>query len=285
MSAKKLTTPDIQKFKESGERLVMSTAYDYHSARIADEAGVDSILVGDSMGMTIMGYDSTIPVTMEDMLFATKIVSRAAKRAYVVADLPFMSYQIGRKDAMVNATRLIKEGGAQAVKLEGATRMTLGIINRLSEAGIPVVGHLGLTPQQIINLGAYSVQGKSSESAQALIDDALAVEAAGAIAIVFELIPAELAEIITEKLRIPSIGIGAGLQCDGEVQVFHDILGFGTFKPRHAKRFVNAEELLSSGMKAFVDEVKSGAFPSEDQASHLDPAVVEVLKSNLDDEG
>lgn len=280
MTIKKLTTPDIQKFKDRGERLVMCTAYDFHTARLADEAGVDSLLIGDSMGMTIMGYESTIPVTMEDILFATKIVSLNAKRAYVVADLPFMSYQITRKEALSNAARLIKEGGAQAVKLEGATRSTLGIVSRLTEAGIPVVGHLGLTPQQIINLGSYSIQGKSEEAASALIADALALEEAGAIAIVFELIPAELAQIITAKLRIPTIGIGAGPHCDGEVQVIHDLLGFGTFKPRHSAQYADAEGIFSAGLSSFVAEVKAGSFPTEAQTSHLDAEVLAVLNED-----
>lgn len=279
MSLKKVTAPDFQKLKDAEERIVMCTAYDFHSARLADEAGVDTLLVGDSMGMTIMGYDSTIPVTMEDILFATRIVSRAAKRAFVVADLPFMSYHISSKHAMENAARLIQEGGAQAVKLEGATKRTLKVIKRLSEDGIPVVGHLGLTPQQITALGGYSVQGKSVEAAEKLIADALEVERMGAIAVVLELIPAELAEIITQRLSIPTIGIGAGINCSGEVQVFHDIMGFGSFRPRHARAFVDAEALLSEGLKTFVAEVKEGAFPTEGQTAHIDPEVLEVLKA------
>lgn len=278
MSLKKVTAPDFQKLKDAGERIVMCTAYDYHSARLADEAGVDTLLVGDSMGMTIMGYDSTIPVTMEDILFATRIVSRAAKRAFVVADLPFMSYHISSKHAIENAARLIQEGGAQAVKLEGATKRTLKVIKRLSEDGIPVVSHLGLTPQQITALGGYSVQGKSAEAAEKLIEDALEVERMGAIAVVLELIPAELAEIITQKLSIPTIGIGAGINCSGEVQVFHDIMGFGSFRPRHARAFVDAETLLSEGLKTFVAEVKERAFPTEGQTAHMDEEVLKVLK-------
>lgn len=277
-SIRRITAPQITGMKAKSEKIVMCTAYDYHSARLADEAGVDTILVGDSMGMTIMGYDSTLPVTMDDILFASRIVARSTKRAFIVADMPFMSYQVSYAKALKNAGKLIKKGGAQAVKLEGATESTLAAIKGCTEAGIPVVAHLGLTPQMINNMGSYKVQGKSKEAASELLNQALAVQEAGAIAVVLEVIPQELAALITKNLDIPTIGIGAGPDCDGEVQVFHDILGFGTFKPRHANKFADAEELLSGALKDYVVAVKEGRFPTAENTSSLDPEVLEEIK-------
>jgi 3-methyl-2-oxobutanoate hydroxymethyltransferase len=234
----RLTVEEIQAKKAAAEKIVMLTAYDFPSARIAEEGGVDIILVGDSLGMVVLGYESTLPVTMEDMIHHTKAVVRGSERALVVTDLPFMSYQTSIEDALRNAGRLLQEGGCQAVKLEGGVHMA-ETVRRLVQVGIPVVGHIGLTPQSINQLSGYKVQGRTPEAAERLVEDAVALQQAGAFCIVLETIPAPLAELISSRLRIPTVGIGAGAGCDGQVQVWHDLHSYATtFLPRHIPRHV-----------------------------------------------
>jgi 3-methyl-2-oxobutanoate hydroxymethyltransferase len=248
----------------------MLTSFDYHSARLAELSGVDSILVGDSLGMTVLGESSTLPVTMDDMVRATRAVSRAVSHVLVVADMPFMSYQAEFAEGMRNAARLLAEGGAQAVKLEGATDDTLTLVEGLVSAGVPVMGHLGLTPQSVNVLGGYKTQGKKPAAAAQLMAEAVALEEAGAFAVVLECVPAELAERISGLLAIPTIGIGAGVGCDGHVQVFHDILGLGEFMPRHAKRFAHLAEDIEHAISAYASEVRGRTFPGDDQSTHIE---------------
>ena len=262
------TVNDFARMKREHEPITMCTAYDFHSARLVDEAGIDSILVGDSLGMTMLRYDSTVPVTMDEMVFFTSIVTRSTQHAFVVADMPFMSYHISLKDALKNARRLVQDAGAQAVKIEGATPLTLSIIEALAAAGVPVVAHLGLTPQSINTLGGYKTQGRGDEAAQRLKDEAAAVEKAGACAVVLECIPVELAEEITATSGIPTIGIGAGAVCDGQVQVYHDLLGFGTFKPKHARHYAQAEQVFHEALLAYNADVKGREFPTEEETTH-----------------
>ena len=270
----RVTIRDIREMKRQGKKIPMVTAYDYTSARIVEEAGVPLILVGDSLGQVILGYDSTVPVTMEDMLHHTKAVVRSTSRALVVADLPFMSYQVDRQQAMRNAGRMLQEAGAQAVKLEGGTRVA-STVRRIVEAGIPVMGHIGLTPQSVNQIGGYRVQGKTSREAARLLEDALDLEAVGAFAIVLELVPAPLASLITQQLRVPTIGIGAGAGCDGQVQVFHDMVGLTTeFRPRHAKRYAEAADAMRGAVERYVDEVQSEAFPTSQHSSTMDESLL-----------
>ena len=276
----RVTTTRLAELKAAGERIVMITAYDAPGARLADAAGVDSILVGDSLGMTVLGYDSTLPVTMDDMVRATAAVSRGTSRALVVADLPFLSYQVSVEDAVRNAGRLLAEGGAQAVKLEGGSEVA-DLVGILVDAGIPVVGHVGLTPQSVNVFGGYKTQGRSTEAALDLVEDCRALEAAGACAVVLELVPAELAELVSEEIAIPTIGIGAGAGCDGQVQVFHDILGLGTFTPKHAKRYAEVGSAITKAVAAYAADVRSAAFPGEAHFSHLDAEVVAELERLL----
>lgn len=265
----RMTAPALRALKESGRPIVMLTAYDYHSARLTEAAGVDAILVGDSLGMTVLGEASTLPVTMDDMVRATRAVSRAVSRVLVVADMPFMSYQPDYAEGMRNAARFIAEGGAQAVKLEGATDDTLILVEGLVAAGVPVMGHLGLTPQSVNVLGGYRTQGKDASAAAKLIADAVALQEAGAFAIVLECIPLELAQRISAILDIPTIGIGAGAGCDGQVQVFHDLLGIGDFLPKHARRFANLGEAITNAVSMYADEVRGRTFPTPENSSHI----------------
>jgi 3-methyl-2-oxobutanoate hydroxymethyltransferase len=272
-----VTTSTFRARKDSAQRIVMVTAYDVSAARLVDAAGVDAILVGDSLGMTTLGFDSTLPVTMDDMVRATSAVVRGTKRALVVSDLPFMSYQTSAEDGIRNAGRLMAEGGAGAVKLEGGTGVA-ETVRRITAAGIPVMGHVGLTPQSVHQLGGYRVQGKDVAAAERLLDDCLALQEAGAFAIVLECIPGELARMVSEELAIPTIGIGAGVGCDGEVQVFHDLLGLGgDFTPRHAHRYAELGEAVRDAVAAYAADVRSGAFPAEAQTTHMAPAVFERL--------
>jgi 3-methyl-2-oxobutanoate hydroxymethyltransferase len=248
----------------------MLTAYDYHSARLVESAGVDAILVGDSLGMTVLGESSTLPVTMDDMVRSTRAVSRAVSRVLVIADMPFMSYQADFAEGMRNAARLLAEGGAQAVKLEGASDDTLILVEGLVNAGIPVMGHIGLTPQSVHTLGGYRTQGRDAATAARLMADAVALQEAGAFSIVLECVPAELAERISGLLAIPTIGIGAGAGCDGQVQVFHDILGLGDFLPKHAKRFANLAEEIERAVSAYAGDVRERTFPAEENGTHID---------------
>ncbi len=274
----KNTVSTISEQKKSGDKITMLTAYDYSTAKLADESGVNTILVGDSLGMVMLGYEDTLSVTMEDMLHHTKAVTRGAENALVVADMPFMSYQTSVYDAVVNAGRLIKEGRAQAVKLEGGAAVAEQI-RAICDAQIPVVAHLGLTPQSVNAFGGFKVQGKTTERAKQLIEDAKIVEKAGAFAVVLECIPAPLAEKITESINIPTIGIGAGAGCDGQVLVYQDMLGmFGGFTPKFAKRYENVGEIMVNAFKKYIDEVKTGVFPTEEHSFKLSDAVKSELE-------
>lgn len=276
----RVTTATLRDMKAAGDPIVMVTAYDTPSARLAEEAGVDAILVGDSLGMTVLGYDSTLPVTLDDMLRHTAAVARGTSRALVIADMPFLTFQVSPKEAVRNAGRFLAEAGATAVKLEGGVSIA-PTVERLVAAGIPVMGHVGLTPQSVNVFGGYKVQGRETDSAIALVQDALALEAAGAFAVVLELVPAELAAMVSEELSIPTIGIGAGGGCDGQVQVFHDLLGLGRFVPKHAKRYAEVGDAIRSAIGAYAADVRSGAFPAEENLTHLDADVVGELETAL----
>lgn len=273
----KNTVVTFREAKEKGEKLTMLTAYDYSTARLIDEAGVNSILVGDSLGNVILGYEDTISVTMEDMIHHGAAVARGAKNALVVIDMPFMSYQTSVYDAVVNAGRLMKEGRAGAVKLEGGKEVCPQI-QAITAAGIPVVAHLGLTPQSINAFGGFKVQGKSEAAAKKLLEDAKAVEEAGAFAVVLECVPAKLAELITKELTIPTIGIGAGNVCDGQVLVYQDMLGmFSDFTPKFVKRFANVGEVMKEAFAAYCAEVQSGVFPAKENEYAMSDDVLEKL--------
>jgi 3-methyl-2-oxobutanoate hydroxymethyltransferase len=260
---KKVTILDLQKMKDTGEKITMLTAYDYPTARILDEAGVDILLIGDSVGNVMMGYENTLPVTVDDIIYHSKAVVKARKKALVVADMPFMSYQVCLEEAKINAGRMIQEGGAEAVKLEGGENME-AVIRALCDIDIPVMGHIGLTPQSLHRMGGYKVQGKEEGQRQKLLADALAVERAGAFSVVLEAIPAELAQEITQSLHIPTIGIGAGINCDGQVLVIHDVLGLsGSFRPKFVKQYVQLEPLIKKAVQEFVTEVKEKKFPTK----------------------
>ncbi|MBC6679528.1 3-methyl-2-oxobutanoate hydroxymethyltransferase [Zhenpiania hominis] len=273
----KNTTATFKKAKEEKQKITMLTAYDYSFAKLMDEAGINSILVGDSVGMVCLGYEDTLPVTMEDMIHHTKAVARGAKNALVVADMPFMSYQTSVYDAVVNAGRLIKEGGAQAVKLEGGFEVTEQI-KAIVDASIPVVAHIGLTPQSVNSFGGFKVQGKSEAAAQKLLDEARAVEKAGAFAVVMECVPAKLAAKITEELSIPTIGIGAGAGCDGQVLVYQDMLGlFSDFTPKFVKQFANVGEIVKGAFEGYIREVQEGTFPAQEHTFKIDDEVLDKL--------
>ena len=276
----RITIDHVKKLKAAGEKIVMLTAYDYPTARIVDEAGVPLILVGDSLGMVVLGYDTTAPVTMEDMLHHVKAVVRGSSRAMVITDMPFMSYQVNADEALRNAGRLIQEGGCQAVKLEGGERVAEAV-RRIVEAGIPVVGHLGLTPQSVNQLGGFRVQGKTPKAAVQLINDAKALQEAGAFCIVLESIPVYVAKVLTERIDVPTIGIGAGPDCDGQVQVVHDIIGlFDDFIPKHARRYANVAEMIAEAVRRYAADVKSGGFPAAKESYGANkPAPREVIAS------
>lgn len=274
----KNTAATLMSQKQSGEKITMLTAYDYTTACIADECGVNSILVGDSLGMVMLGYDTTLPVTMEDMIHHTKAVSRGAKNAFIVGDMLFMSYQTSVYDAVVNAGRLIKEGGAHAVKLEGGAAVCPQI-KAIVDSSIPVVAHLGLTPQSVNAFGGFKVQGKTYDKAKQIIDDALKIQEAGACAVVLECVPADLAAIITEKLTIPTIGIGAGAQCDGQVLVYQDMLGMTAgHTPKFAKLFADVGALMRDGFKTYISETQSGEFPAAEHTFKIDSEIIEKLR-------
>jgi 3-methyl-2-oxobutanoate hydroxymethyltransferase len=277
----KLTLPDIASRRARGERLVMVTAYDAPSARLADLAGVDMILVGDSAGTTVLGGSSTVPVTMDDMLTFTRGVMRGTRRAFVVADMPFGSYQISEETAVANAIRFVKEGGADAVKLEGAGR-TLTRIGGIVDAGIAVMGHIGLTPQSATKLGGYRAQGRTAAAAKRLVDEAIAIERAGCFAIVLEAIPAVVAERITEAVTIPTIGIGAGAACSGQVLVWHDLLGLTEGPaPRFVEAYANLATTIREALEAYARDVRRGAFPEARHTYGMPEAERERLDSNL----
>jgi 3-methyl-2-oxobutanoate hydroxymethyltransferase len=277
----RVTISDIKEMKTRGEKVPMITAYDYTSARIVDEVGVPIILVGDSLGQVILGYDSTLPVTMDEMIHHTKAVARGAKRALIVGDMPFMSYQASVSEALRNAGRFLQEGGAQTVKLEGGVAMA-NTVQRMVSRGIPVMGHIGLTPQSVHQLGGYKVQGKTLRAAVRLMEDARALEEAGAYALVLECVPAPLARLITQRVSIPTIGIGAGKECDGQVQVFHDMLGlFSEFVPKHAKRYANLGETIASAVAEYISEVKDQSFPGPEHSYDLKEEVLAELEAQV----
>lgn len=267
----RITPADIGKMKRRGERIPMLTAYDYLTARLIEAAGVPMILVGDSMGSTILGYDTTIPVTLDDIVHHTQAVVRGTQRTLIVADLPFMTYHISEEQALRSSGRLMQEGGAQAVKLEGGA-VVATTVRRIVECGIPVMGHLGLTPQSVYQLGGHRIQGRSEAAAQRLLEDARALEQAGAFAIVLELIPAPLAQTVTEALAIPTIGIGAGPQCDGQVQVITDLLGLDAeFLPRHARRYADLAATIREAVTGYASDVRQGTFPGPAESFGLEP--------------
>lgn len=273
----KNTSVTFKDSKKNGEKLTMLTAYDYTTAKLLDESGVDSILVGDSLGMVVLGYDDTLSVTMEDMIHHSAAVARGAKNALVITDMPFMSYQSSVYDAVVNAGRLVKEGKAQAVKLEGGIEFCEHI-KAIVKASIPVCAHIGLTPQSINAFGGFKVQGKGKQEAQRLLDEARAVEEAGAFAVVLECVPAKLAKKISESISIPTIGIGAGAGCDGQVLVYQDMLAmYSDFKPKFVKQYAQIGCVMKDAFRQYIDEVKSGAFPSEEHTFKIDDDIIENL--------
>ena len=273
----RMTARRIRSMKAKGQRIPVVTAYDYTMARLADRAGFPVVLVGDSLGMVCLGYDSTIPVTMDDMVRHTRAVVRGAQRPLVVVDMPFMSFQPSVEDALKNAGRLVQEGGAQSVKLEGAGP-TVEKVRRIVEAGIPVMGHLGLTPQSVHQFGGYRVQGRARREALRLLEDARALEDAGAYALVLELVPAPLARIISQKLSIPTIGIGAGPHCDGQVQVIHDILGlYDNFVPKHTRQYLNLSGTIAAALERYAQEVRDGVFPTAKESFDMDEALLQDL--------
>ena len=273
----RISISNVKAMKRRGEAIVMVTAYDYPSAQLVDEAGVTMILVGDTLGMVVLGYDTTLPVTMEDMLHHVKPVVRGSGRAMIIADMPFMSYQTGPEEALRNAGRFLQEGGAQAVKLEGGVAVA-ETVRRLVDAGIPVMGHLGLTPQSLHQLGGYKVQGKTPKAAARLIDDALALEEAGAFSVVLETIPSPLAQLISERLRVPTIGIGAGPHCDGQVQVYHDLLGlFDAFVPKHTRQYAQLGDTIRDAIAAYARDVRERRFPTDEQSFTMDESALAEL--------
>lgn len=273
----RLTIRHIREMKRKGERIAMLTAYDYTSARLVEAAGIPLILVGDSLGMVILGYDSTVPVTLEDMIHHTRAVVRGTSTSLVVADLPFMTYTISPEQALENAARLMQEGGAQAVKIEGGQYIA-PTVKRLTTCGIPVMGHLGLTPQAVHQLSGYRVQGRTTEIAQQLVDDAQALQEAGAFGIVLELVPTPLAGLISRGLQIPTIGIGAGHACDGQVQVLHDLLGlYEDFVPKHAQPYAQLGATIRTALSQYVADIQHGLFPTAEHSFDMDETVLETV--------
>lgn len=276
-SSRKVTVPDLRAARTSGRRIVMLTAYDYPTARILEDAGVDILLVGDSLGNNVLGYESTLPVTMDEMLHHTRAVTRAARRALVVGDMPYLSFQTGRRDAIRNAGRFLKEGGAAAVKIEGGRRRA-SLVKALLDAEIPVMGHIGLTPQSVHLMGGYRVQGRKIDQARALVEDAAALEEAGAFALVLEGMPESVGRAVTEAVSIPTIGIGAGRYCDGQVLVFHDLVGLGeATPPRFVRRYANIGQEIASAVRRFIGDVRDGSFPSDAEV-YTAPAIVEPAR-------
>ena len=273
----RVTIRDLSRMKRNGEKIPMITAYDYTSAQLVEQAGVPLILVGDSLGQVVLGYDSTVPVTMDEMVHHIKTVVRGTQRAHVVGDLPFLSYHADVPEAIRNAGRLLKEGGAQSVKLEGG-RTQAETVSRIVESGIPVMGHIGLTPQAVNQLGGYRVQGRSLKDAVRLMEDARALEEAGAYAIVLECVPAQLAQMITERVGVPTIGIGAGTGCDGQVQVFHDMMGlYQDFTPKHARQYAQLGQTIVEATRSYVQDVENEQFPDDSESFKLSESVLEAL--------
>lgn len=265
---RKMTVPEVRSKKEKGEKVVCLTAYDYCLARILDESGIDILLVGDSLGSVVQGHDNTLPVTVDDVIYHTKAVVRGRRRALVVSDMPFMTFQLGVDEAKRNAGRLVQEGGAESVKLEGGVTQA-ATIEGLVKMGVPVMGHVGLTPQSVHQFGGYRIQGRGEADARAILDDAMAVEQAGAFAVVLEGIPVQLAREITQRVSIPTIGIGAGMHCDGQILVVHDMLGlFDDFTPKFVKRYANLKETIGGAVRSYMEEVRTEAFPAEEHTFH-----------------
>ncbi len=263
MDRKKFTITDFREKKREGRKITMLTAYDYPTARIIDEAGIDSILIGDSLGMVVLGYDSTVPVTMDEMIHHSKAVRRGTKYAFLIGDMPFMSYQVSKEEAIRNAGRFMKEAGCDAVKLEGGYAVA-ETVEAIVDAGMPVLGHLGLTPQSVSKLGGFRVQGKDFASAKKMLEEALMLEKVGCFAIVLECVPDKLAKLISEELEIPTIGIGGGQYCDGQVLVTNDMLGlFDRFVPKFVKQYTKLSHIILEGVKKFKEEVEAGKFPDE----------------------
>jgi 3-methyl-2-oxobutanoate hydroxymethyltransferase len=274
----RVTPGQLRLMKERGEKIAMLTAYDYPTARMIDEAGVPMILVGDTLGMVVLGHESTIPVTLDDILRHTAAVRRGAKRALIVSDLPFMTYRISMEEALRNAARLVQEGGCHAVKLEGG-RPVAELVRRLVDCGIPVMGHLGFTPQSILQFGTAKVQGRAREAAAGLLRDAIALDQAGAFAVVLELVPTPLAGLISRRIAAPTIGIGAGPECDGQVQVISDILGlYPDFVPRHARLYAHVAETIRSVAGEYLHDVQQGMFPAAEHSSQMDAQLLEGLE-------
>jgi 3-methyl-2-oxobutanoate hydroxymethyltransferase len=276
----RMTIPALQAKKARGERIVALTAYDHPTARILDEAGVDLILVGDSLGMVVLGYDNTLPVTMEDMIHHTRPVVRAVRRALVIGDMPYFSFHRSLHDSLANAARFVKEAGAAGVKVEGATPFRLKLIEALVEAEIPVMGHVGLTPQSVNRLGGFKVQGGGRAEARRILQDAQNLEKAGVFSLVLESIPQELARLITERVSVPTIGIGAGPSCDGQILVFHDLVGFSQgYMPRFVKKYVDINPILGEAVRDYGRDVRSGKFPDDDHSYHLKKEELRTLVS------
>jgi 3-methyl-2-oxobutanoate hydroxymethyltransferase len=281
-TVRRLSVVDIAKLYADGTRIATITAYDFPTASLVDEAGIPLILVGDSLAQVLLGYDTTVRVTMEEMLHHTKAVVRGTKRALIVGDMPFLSYSTP-DEAVHNGGRFLREGGAQAVKVEGGVR-SARVIEALVKAGIPVMGHIGLTPQAINTIGKVRVQGKNKDQARSLLADALAVQEAGAFAIVLELVPGQLAQAITDRLKIPTIGIGAGAGCSGQIQVITDTLGWGDWTPKHARKYADLHGTILAAIKGYRSDVENGSFPGEAETVLMDPEVLdEVLGRSADD--
>ena len=278
----RMTVRDMQEMKDTNQRIPVLTAYDYAWAKLLETAGVRFMLVGDSLGQCVLGYETTVPVTMDDMLHHVRSVVRGTDFAHVIADMPFMSYQVDESDALRNAGRLLAEGGAQSVKLEGGRRVA-STVRRLTEAGVPVMGHIGLTPQSINQIGRPRVQGNSPEAASALVEDAVALQEAGAYSIVLESVPARLAKVITERLTIPTIGIGAGPHCDGQVQVSHDILGLLAVGihidhvPRHVRRYAQLSDTIISAVSQYAEDIREGRFPSDEESFKMKRGLLDEI--------
>jgi 3-methyl-2-oxobutanoate hydroxymethyltransferase len=266
----KITIPSLQNKKKQKEKITAITAYDFPVAKIVDECGIDIILVGDSLGMVVLGYENTIPVTMEEMIHHTKPVARASKNALVVGDMPYFSFHLSIDESVMNASRFLKEAGAKAVKIEGASRKRLKLIEALVEAEIPVMGHVGLTPQSIHHFGQFKVKGREVEEAKKIITDAINLEKSGVFSVVLECIPMEVGRIITEKLEVPTIGIGAGPYCDGQILVFHDLVGYSNgYLPKFVKKYADFHEIISRSVRSYIDDVKEGKFPNDKYSYHL----------------
>ena len=280
LPVKRVTINDIRDMKQNGEKIAVLTAYDYSIAKIIDNCNIPIILVGDSLGMVVLGYETTLPVTMDIMIHHSKAVVRGTEHSLIVGDMPFMTYQVSVEDAVRNAGRFIQEAGVQAVKLEGGVNVAERV-KRIVDCGIPVMGHIGMTPQSVNQLGGHLVQGKKLEVAQKLLDDAKAVEQAGACSIVLEGIPARLAALITQNVSIPTIGIGAGAGCDGQVQVINDILGLSDFTPKHAKQYTKLNEIIKQAVTAYHTEIIAGQFPTKENSYIIDSSVLEQVKAKI----